>query len=701
MNTAKLADLHSLASSLRSQLDETRAERDAFERRLLEAVESAEIAGVDKEMAEEKAATLEVEVEELQEAVQELKVEVEVLRQNADPTGESEQRAVQMVQLQKQNERLKEALVKLRDVTAEQEAEHKVKVLNKEKEMSVLKDYKEKYEALKPQYDGAQRAVEELKLRLDEALSAEEMVMHLTEKNLTMGEKIDEMRMAIEDLEALKELNDELEEGHVETEQQLQAEIDMKDAILREQSSRLEKASETLGDYERTIQQFRELVRNLQADIDSLRESQTRSSDDDLGQLASQSHEMLRLNIQLQNTATDVRTKQVELDLRKLEANQAMEQVELMKPYLPTVFFKDENESIQCLLLFRRLAFKADLLGQYLEDESTKQRAQGFADLESCARAVYLGEMRHKLAIVHNGSMMFAAFIENCSVDEFIAVGAVHSELIGSERRIDGLVSLLKSNVLKGDQSLGDAGRTAMHIQRLAEVHLTTKTSEWPVCRKWKLLSDTISVELAADRLDSEIRKLRATFKTADNVGPDVAAVYHKLEVAFLEPLDAQYEKDIGTLRVLARKLQRTLRENEHKTWPLTVVKQITEAHDACIPTFEAAIKVSRAISEDLMEAFQMADIVELPVLTQIASEHLGEDSWQSTVRSARLLVENLNAVIQAVSAEESWELIESVTPPWVTRGEMVKEGFLVNVETQRAYEELTEHVAVLHTELQ
>jgi dynactin 1 len=33
------------------------------------------------------------------------------------------------------------------------------------------------------------------------------------------------MRIAIEDLEALKELNDELEENHIENEKQLQAEI--------------------------------------------------------------------------------------------------------------------------------------------------------------------------------------------------------------------------------------------------------------------------------------------------------------------------------------------------------------------------------------------------------------------------------------------------------------------------------------------
>jgi len=37
--------------------------------------------------------------------------------------------------------------------------------------------------------------------------------------------KIEEMRITIEDLEALKELSDELEENHVETEKQLQKDL--------------------------------------------------------------------------------------------------------------------------------------------------------------------------------------------------------------------------------------------------------------------------------------------------------------------------------------------------------------------------------------------------------------------------------------------------------------------------------------------
>jgi dynactin 1 len=40
-------------------------------------------------------------------------------------------------------------------------------------------------------------------------------------------QKIEEMRVTIEDLEALKELNEELEENHIETERAMQDEISM------------------------------------------------------------------------------------------------------------------------------------------------------------------------------------------------------------------------------------------------------------------------------------------------------------------------------------------------------------------------------------------------------------------------------------------------------------------------------------------
>ena len=92
------------------------------------------------------------------------------------------------------------------------------------------------------------------------------------------------MRITIEDLEALKELSDELEENHMETEKQLHEDLgasninissdtcviiffrlkEVKEAQIREHLRKVEGLEEICVDYEGTIQQFRELVLQLQ-----------------------------------------------------------------------------------------------------------------------------------------------------------------------------------------------------------------------------------------------------------------------------------------------------------------------------------------------------------------------------------------------------------------------------------------------------
>jgi dynactin 1 len=72
------------------------------------------------------------------------------------------------------------------------------------------------------------------------------------------------MRITIEDLEALKELNDELEENHVETEKAMQEDIDRKDMLIRERDQKIDNLEDACLDLDNTITQFRDLVMQLQ-----------------------------------------------------------------------------------------------------------------------------------------------------------------------------------------------------------------------------------------------------------------------------------------------------------------------------------------------------------------------------------------------------------------------------------------------------
>ena len=85
------------------------------------------------------------------------------------------------------------------------------------------------------------------------------------------------MRITIEDLEALKELSDELEENHMETEKQLHEDLgvfvksnvfnysnflklETKETQVRERLRKIEALEETRADYKSMINQFRDLV---------------------------------------------------------------------------------------------------------------------------------------------------------------------------------------------------------------------------------------------------------------------------------------------------------------------------------------------------------------------------------------------------------------------------------------------------------
>ncbi|CAO3648454.1 unnamed protein product [Mucor hiemalis] len=130
------------------------------------------------------------------------------------------------------------------------------------------------------------------------------------------------MSATVDDLEALKELADELEENHMETEKQLQDEIDHRDMLLREQLERLRANEETTADYEATIGQFRELVVLLQNDSIQA---------------------MMSLNLQLQTTVMKAQAKAIDIELRKLEAFQANDRLNMVQHYLPEIFLQDRK----------------------------------------------------------------------------------------------------------------------------------------------------------------------------------------------------------------------------------------------------------------------------------------------------------------------------------------------------------------------
>lgn len=447
---------------LKKKLKEEEARYEALESQHAENDTVMEMAALDREMAEETAESMKLELDTLRQKYEELELEVEVLREENQELGKEmspeEKTSQGWLQMERSNERYREALVRLRDVTQQQEADLKAQVMELEQDVQELRKIKEVHEQTEDRLVQSDSALEELRQQLDTALGAEEMIEELTEKNMALNEKIDEMRATIEDLESLKELNDELEINHTETEKQLQDEIDFNETLLAEEARKSAVQDGTIQDLEYTVTRFRDLVTNMQSDLEDMRASQ-QISETEANELSSRSRAMMDLNMRLQVSASKAQIKAMDLELGKMEAQEASEHLAIVQLFLPEAF-KSERDSVQALLKFRRICFKANMMHHFIKERMHSQVTPSHEDdiFAFC-------DVLDKLTWVSSTCGQFINNIQTCNLEAFRRLGSAAYELDPVERAFNVWIDGLKRDELRGEQC-------AAEIQRYRLYHL-------------------------------------------------------------------------------------------------------------------------------------------------------------------------------------------------------------------------------------
>ncbi|KAI8832696.1 dynein associated protein-domain-containing protein [Chytridium lagenaria] len=398
----------------------------------------------------------------------------------------------------------------------------------------------------------AEMQIEHLSESLDNALGAEQMVEHLTDKNLELGEKLEELKSTIADLEALRDLNDELEENHILTEKELQAEIDAKTRMVQELKKRLLSQEETISDHERVMFQFRNLVRTLQSDIDDLRSSTQSSEPYSSELLNSQTQEMLSLNLRLQSTELKHRAKTIEADLKQLEASQAQEHLEIIKLFLPESFFKEEHDPILSVLLLRRLKFKCHLMKSYLKDSKSS--------FETVDRMSFYYELLQKLTSLHSVSGRLLALIETCAVEKFAELGYLYHELVGTERRINAVIDILKKDDMLEASFLEELNRGLVHSLSMSRKTYTPLDKSDAFVLQQASIGFCEVVLVSTDRLATELKRLEKIFGVADVDDLEVRTELEIVKAEFLKNVP-RVEEVVEGVRGRARKLVKRMSE--------------------------------------------------------------------------------------------------------------------------------------------
>lgn len=456
-------------AELKKQLKEAETRYQALESQQVENDTINEMATLDREMAEETAESLKTELDSLRQIHEELQLEAEVLREENEEFGKEmspEERTSQgWLQMEREKERYREALMRLRDVTQQQEADLKGQIAELEQDVEQLNKIKKEHTHTKEKLSQSESTLVELREQLDTALGAEEMIEELAEKNSVLTEKIDDLRQTIEDLESLKELNDELEINHTETEKQLQHEIDTNEALLAEEARKAAIQDGTIQDLEYTVTRFRDLVTNMQSDLEDMRASQ-QISETEANELSTRSRAMMDLNMRLQVSASKTQVNAIDVELDKMEAQESSEHLAIVKLFLPESF-KSEADSVQAFLRFRRICFKANMMHHFVKERTHSQATPGQEDdIFTCC------DILDKLTWVASTCNRFISNIETCDLEAFRRLGGASYELEPVERAFNVWVDSLKRDDLKAEQCAMELQRSIALMSHLAEVHI-------------------------------------------------------------------------------------------------------------------------------------------------------------------------------------------------------------------------------------
>lgn len=556
-----------------------------------------ELATLDREMAEEKAEGLQAELDALREKNEEMELELEVLKdENGELSKEmspEERTSAGWLQMERSNERLRDALLRLRDITQDKEGELKEQIQALEDQVKEVDAVKSLYEETKETLLRSEADTNDLRQQLEVALESEEMIEELTERNGRLDNQLAQLRTTIEELEDLRELNDELEINHIEQEKQLQEEIDFQESLLTDRERTAKQQQEALDEADYTITRYRALVSQMQSDLADMQASKQLSETEAVA-LNSKSRAMLDLNMKLQSSAAKTQVKTIDLELRKLEAQEAAEHLAIVQLFLPEAFHA-ERDSVLALLRFKRIGFKAKLVHGFVKERIASFGTRG-QDEDVFAACGVLDKLTWIAAMAER----FVNSICGCSVDEFARFEGALYELEPVERALNGYIDGLRREELKEKDMADELQRSIAVMAHLASIHVGDDLASHAddllmrtLCLQSQLESAASALGLMNSMVGSNVKPEAADDEDEDTEGnaSDLALILNRAESLISLSRNA---------KVMAGKTHRSLSDLQQRA--LTLDASHTEPFDSA----EAAATQVAAYTRQAGEALQV-----------------------------------------------------------------------------------------------
>ncbi|CAG7916106.1 unnamed protein product [Penicillium olsonii] len=679
-------------TELRKKLKDTETRYDELERLQAEHESLMEMAGLDREMAEETAEAFKHECAALRSKMDELNLEVEVLREENEEfsqvTSPEERSSHGWLQMEKTNERLREALIRLRDMTQQQESDLKAQIKEMEEDLEEYSAVKSDYETTKEKLLVAETNVDDLKQQLETALGAEEMIEELADKNMRYQDEINELKAAIEDLESLREISDEMEYTHIETEKQLQEEIDYREGVFSDQCRKINQQDEVIVDLEYTLNRFRELVSNLQTDLEDMRATKHLSEAETIENEARQ-RTMQDLATKLQANTTKSQANFVDVELNRMDAEEATLQLSMVKLYLPE-YFESETNSVQALLRFKRVGFKASIMHTTLQDKGAEHSTVPHEEVFQAQ------EVLGCLMWISNVCDQFVNYITSCSPEQFVNIKVAMFEMEPVERTLNFWIETVKKNEVNLAKFAVELQRSIALIAHLAETLLPSSMEKFAdeLCLRARLSQSYLDhAATAVTRVNAIIQS-----KMVAAEGGDEEKLVTLEKLSAFDPQARGYKVSMGKIsRALDDLRSRSLALSQESDEPFKKVEQDTRA------LLEFARKVGESLvtltsDEGRIEPYSPQEI--LDSMAQAAASFTSSENADDSNDPVSLLFTKLREIgeqfeeLASISSDLSRTTeFERGAFPWIARAAELKSNKMSSPDADEEIRQLKNEI--------
>lgn len=543
-------------ADLQTQINKLKAET---EEKIDTLSSDLEMASMDKEIAEEERDTALREIESLKmqnELLESSKQQSEALENArrssfgpssaAAPSDDSEGAAAsfdvmsspEYVSLNTQHERLKEALVKLKDLAVEEKQQHEKAQRELEQfQTRTVPALEDKILKLQESNVDYEERIEILQANIDDSAELQDKYSELFEKKMDVEEDNKRLKLALKELEDIRELSDQLEEEQQAAEARLKAELYAKQVEVLDRDTALKNAKEAIDSQTAMVDRLQGLLAEQRAatanaekkvstlkarggrrrrmpidledgempnDDDLYDDSDYLDEDGDVELLGDDSEESgvgishssstasirslqqkeSELQVILQKQAAKAAAQDVVNKLRDLERAQAVEQSALYQLYVPEQFIRVDSEAIKCLLLAKRLVEKSSIVVHYLTEQYHLERFERSAVVQEDAAAItpltttdelayFAWRLAATVTRLGTDAAVFGESFKSADADTFLRFARLYSEIAPCEKKMDHLITLLQREELTVSYSLTDFETLLDSFDPIIEEHCT------------------------------------------------------------------------------------------------------------------------------------------------------------------------------------------------------------------------------------